>query len=160
MIADGTGDKASIILGARMLALTHHDLGNLKCARQYVAGVLSQAPQLAPGSVNDLQVDARVAMLTLLARVRWLQGFPDQADAAAREALDAALRMDHWFSICYVLFFAGGPVSLWIGDLAEADLRFEMLRDRGAIPNFPGLVSLPGLTRQLCSYDKVASPMA
>ena len=67
---------------------------------------------------NDLQVDARVAMLTLLARVQWLQGFPDQADATVREAIDAALRMHHWFSICYVLFFAGGPVSLWTGDLA------------------------------------------
>jgi hypothetical protein len=54
IIADGTGDKGSIILAARMLALTHHDLGNLKCARQYVAGVLSQAPQLAPESGNEV----------------------------------------------------------------------------------------------------------
>ena len=78
-------------------------------------------------------------MLTLLARVLWLQGFPDQADATAREAIDAALRMHHWFSICYVLFFAGGPVSLWTGDLGEADLRFEMLRDRtGGNSEFPG----------------------
>jgi hypothetical protein len=47
--------------------------------------------------------------------------------------------MQHWFSICYVLFFAGGPVSLWIGDLAEAEVRFDMLRDRtGANSEFPG----------------------
>jgi predicted ATPase/DNA-binding winged helix-turn-helix (wHTH) protein len=138
-IADGAGDKGSIILGARMLALTYHDLGNLKRAHQSAASVLSQTPHLAPGSGNDLQVDARVAMLTLLARVQWLQGFADQADATAREAIDAALRMHHWFSICYVLFFAGGPVSLWIGDLAEAQLRFEMLRDRtGGNSEFPG----------------------
>jgi predicted ATPase/DNA-binding winged helix-turn-helix (wHTH) protein len=139
MIADGTGDKVSIMLGARMQALSHHDLGNLKRAHQYVAGVLSRAPRLARGSGNDLQVDARVAMLTLLARVQWLQGFPDQADAAAREAIDSALRMHHWFSICYVLFFAGGPVAFWIGDLTEAQLRLEMLRDRtGGNSEFPG----------------------
>jgi predicted ATPase/DNA-binding winged helix-turn-helix (wHTH) protein len=138
-IADGADDESSIILGARMLALTHHDLGNLKSARGYVVSVLSRAPHVAPKSGNDLQVDARVAMLTLLARVQWLQGLPDQADATAREAIDAALRMHHWFSICYVLFFAGGPVSLWTGDLAEAAIRFEMLRDRtGANSEFPG----------------------
>jgi predicted ATPase/DNA-binding winged helix-turn-helix (wHTH) protein len=138
-IAEGTGDRDSIILGARMLALTHHDLGNLEHARQHVASVFSLAPHPAPESGNDLQVDARVAMLTLLARVQWLQGFPDQARATAREAIDAALRMDHWFSICYVLFFAGGPVSLWTGDLAEAEVRFGMLRHRtGGTSEFPG----------------------
>ena len=139
MIAAGSSDKNSIILGARMLALTHHDLGNLKSARQHVDSVLGRAPYPAPESVADLQVDARVAMLTLLARVQWLQGFPDQADATVRGALDAALRMDHWFSICYVLFFAGAPVSFWIGDLAEAEIRLEMLRDRtGGNSEFPG----------------------
>ena len=138
-IADSAGDKDSLILGARMLALTHHDLGNLKHSSQYVTSVLGQIsnPALRPG--GDLQVDARVAMLTLLARVQWLQGFPDQADATAREAIDGALRLHHWFSICYVLFFAGGPVSLWTGNLAEAQFRLEMLRDRtGENFEFPG----------------------
>jgi predicted ATPase/DNA-binding winged helix-turn-helix (wHTH) protein len=138
-IADRAEDKGSIILGARMLALTNHDLGDLKRAHRYAAGVLNQTPHVTPEAANDLQVDARVAMLTLLARVQWLQGYPDQADTTAQEAIDAALRMNHWFSICYVLFFAGGPVSLWIGDLAEAKLRFDMLRDRtGGNLEFPG----------------------
>jgi hypothetical protein len=49
------------------------------------------------------------------------------------------LRLHHWFSICYVLFFAGGPVSLWTGNLAEAQFRLEMLRDRtGENFEFPG----------------------
>jgi hypothetical protein len=119
------------------LALTCHDLGDQKRAQQHIDSVLSQAPYLDPASNNDLQVDARVAMLTLLARVQWLQGFPDRADTTAREALDTVLRMDHWFSICYVLFMGGAPVSLWIGDLSEAQLRLEMLRERtGGNPGF------------------------
>jgi predicted ATPase len=146
MTAEGPGDKGAIILGARMLALTYHDLGNLNRSRDYVASVLGLAPDLTAGSANDLQVDARVAMLTVLARVQWLQGFPDQADATAREAIDAALRMHHWFSICYVLFFAGGPVSLWIGDFAEAQRRLEMLRDRtGGNSEFPGFSLFAGI---------------
>jgi hypothetical protein len=47
--------------------------------------------------------------------------------------------MDHWFSICYVLFTAGCPVSLWIGDLGDAQLRLDMLRDRTGLP--PGFIS-------------------
>jgi hypothetical protein len=47
--------------------------------------------------------------------------------------------MHHWLSICYVQFFAGVPVPLWLGDLAEAALRFDMLRDRtGGNSEFPG----------------------
>jgi predicted ATPase/DNA-binding winged helix-turn-helix (wHTH) protein len=146
MIVEGPGDKGAIILGARMLALTNHDLGNFDRARQYVANVFNLAPDLASESGNDLQVDARVAMLTVLARVQWLQGFPDQADATAREAIAAALGMHHWFSICYVLFFAGGPVSLWIGDFAEAQHRLDMLRDRtGGNSEFPGFSLFAGI---------------
>src|SRR6202453_2391327 len=85
LIADGASDKSSIILGARTLALTHQDLGNLKSGRHHVASVLSRAPHPAPDSGTDLQVDARVAMLTLLARDQWLQGFHNQADATLRE---------------------------------------------------------------------------
>jgi len=51
---------------------------------------------------------------------------------------NAALRMDHWFTICYVLFTAGCPVSLWIGDLSEAQLRLDMLHDRTGLP--PGFI--------------------
>jgi predicted ATPase/DNA-binding winged helix-turn-helix (wHTH) protein len=138
-IAHQQDDKRSTVLANRMLALTHHDLGNLTRARGHAETVLSRAPHLDPESNDDLQVDAWIAMLTLLARVQWLQGFPDQANATAREAIDTALQMDHWFSICYVLFTAGCPVSLWIGDLSDAQLRLDMLRDRTGLP--PGFIS-------------------
>jgi predicted ATPase/DNA-binding winged helix-turn-helix (wHTH) protein len=135
-MAERGGDKDSVVMGARMLALTHHDLGDLKGSRQYVANVLARAPHRGSESDASLQVDARTAMLTLLARVQWLQGFPDQANATTQEAIEAALRMNHWFSICYVLFFAGCPVSLWTGDLAGTQFRLAMLR--GRMSEFPG----------------------
>jgi predicted ATPase/DNA-binding winged helix-turn-helix (wHTH) protein len=136
-IASSAADKRLAILADRILALTHHDLGDQNLARGHVEKVLSQAPHLDPRSNNDLQVDARVAMLSILARIQWLQGFPEQAIATAEEAIDATLRMDHWFSICYVLFTAGCPLSLWVGDLAEAERRLDMLRDRtGGNPGF------------------------
>ncbi len=137
-IAQDFDDKRSKILADRMLALTRHDLGDLPQARRHIETVLARAPHLDPESNDDLQVDAWIAMQTMLARVQWIQGFPDQANATAREAIGAALRMDHWFTICYVLFTAGCPVSLWIGDLGEAQLRLDMLHDRTGLP--PGFI--------------------
>jgi predicted ATPase/DNA-binding winged helix-turn-helix (wHTH) protein len=160
MIAHNTRDKDSMILGARMLGLTHHDLGNLERAHQHVASVLSQAPQSVRGSGNDLQVDARVAMLTLLARVQWLQGFADQADATAREAIDSALRMHHWFSICYVLFLRVCPSrsGLAISQKLKSALRCSAT-GQGGIPSFPALIFSREFIRKSYGCGEVATQM-
>jgi hypothetical protein len=136
-VASATGEKRFTVLADRMLALTHHDLGDQNLARRHVDNVLGQARHLDPRSNVDLQVDARVAMLALLIRIQWIQGFADQATTTAQEAIDTALRTDHWFSVCYVLFMAGCPLSLWVGNLPEAKRRIDMLGDRaGANPGF------------------------
>jgi predicted ATPase/DNA-binding winged helix-turn-helix (wHTH) protein len=138
-IANEAGDQGSILLGDRMLGLTHHDLGNQKLARQHAETVLGQARHSARGFNTDFQVDAQVAMATLLTRIQWLEGFPSQAMATAHAAIEAALRTDHWFSICYALFMGGCPLSLWVGDLAEAQRRIDMLLDRaGGNPGLGG----------------------
>ncbi len=136
-IARKVGDQGAILLADRILALTHHDLGNHQVARRHVETVLNQASRSDRVSNTDWQVDARVAMAALLSRIQWFEGFPDQAMITAQEAIDAALRTDHWFSICYALLMAGCPVSLWVGDLAEAQHRIDMLHDRTA--GNPGL---------------------
>lgn len=129
-LAKAAGDRRSIILADRILALTHHDLGNQQLALRHVESVLSQTPHLGPASSADLQVDARVAMLSVEARIQWLLGFPEQAMRAARAGIDTALRMNHWFSTCYALFIVGCPLSLWVGNLGEAQSRIDMLRER------------------------------
>jgi predicted ATPase len=138
MLANEVGDHSSTIFAERLLALTHHDLGQQKLARRHAENVLRQARDLDLQHVNTyLQVDARIAMLALLPRILWLQGFPDQAMAAAQDAIDTALKTGHWFSVCYVLFMAGCPISLWVGDNAEARRRIDLLRDgAGAMQHF------------------------
>jgi hypothetical protein len=71
-------------------------------------------------------------MTTLLARIRWLRGFPDQAAAAAREAIEAALKTRHGLSLGYALCMAGCPVALWTGDLPEAKRCTGLLREHAA----------------------------
>ncbi len=71
-------------------------------------------------------------MTTLLSRIRWLHGFPDQAAAGAREAIDAALKTKHVLSLGYALCMAGCPVALWTGDVAEAKRCTGLLREYAA----------------------------
>jgi predicted ATPase/DNA-binding winged helix-turn-helix (wHTH) protein len=131
-IARGVGDRRFIILGDRILGLTNHFLGNQTLARQHVERVRTQSCGAKPTPNTDWQVDSRIAMPTLLARIQWIQGFPDQAMATAQEAIAAAQQADHWFSLCYVLYTAACPLSLWLGSLEETHRHLSVLAARAA----------------------------
>ena len=129
-LAKTAGDQDFIILGDRMLGLTYHCLGDQPRADGYVKRVLLQARLADHPTAADWQVDSEVAMASVLARIQWLQGLPDQARRTAQEAIDAACRTDHRFSVCYALYMAGCPLALWTGDLGEAQRRVDLLADR------------------------------
>jgi predicted ATPase/DNA-binding winged helix-turn-helix (wHTH) protein len=135
-VAVAFGDPKFISLANRILSVNHHYLGHQDQALRLVASVQSQAAQSGPQKVrsanNDFQLDRQVAMTTLLSRIRWLQGFPDQAAAGAREAIDAALKTKHVLSLGYALCMAGCPVALWTGDVAEAKRCTGLLREYAA----------------------------
>jgi hypothetical protein len=67
--------------------------------------------------------------VALMARIQWLQGFPDQAAASARDAVETARKSRHVLSLGYALCMAGCPVALWTGDLREAKRCTDMLRE-------------------------------
>jgi predicted ATPase len=135
-VAAAFGDPKFVSLANRILSVNHHYLGNQELALRLVASVQSRAAQSGLQKVrsanNDFQLDRQVAMTTLLARIRWLQGFPDQAAAGAREAIEAALKTRHVLSLGYALCMAGCPVALWTGDLAEAKRCTGLLREYAA----------------------------
>ena len=72
-----------------------------------------------------VQYDQSVASLTILARILWLQGQPEQAWRTARQALDIALQINHGTSICYTLALAGCLIAHYNGDRRTAR---ELLR--------------------------------
>jgi predicted ATPase/DNA-binding winged helix-turn-helix (wHTH) protein len=135
-VAIAFGDPKFVSLANRILSINHHYLGDQDLALRLVASVQSQAAQNGPQKIrsanNDFQLDRHVAMTTLLARIRWLQGFPDQATASAREAIEAALKTRHGLSLGYALCMAGCPVALWTGDLLEATRCTGLLREHAA----------------------------
>jgi predicted ATPase/DNA-binding winged helix-turn-helix (wHTH) protein len=130
------GDPKFVSLANRILSVNHHYLGQQDLALRLVESVQSQSAQRGPQKVrtanNDFQLDRNVAMTTLLSRIRWLQGFPDQASASAREAVEAALQTKHVLSLGYALCMAGCPVALWTGEVTEAKRCTGLLREYAA----------------------------
>lgn len=119
-VATTFGDSKSTSLANRILSVNHHYLGHQEIARSLVETVQSQRDWPVRSVNNDFQLDMHVAMTTLMSRIQWLQGFPDQAMANARDAVRAALEVNHVLSLGYAICMAGCPVALWTGDLAQA----------------------------------------
>ena len=68
-------------------------------------------------------------MSAFLARVLWLQGFPDQATRAAHSSVENARAANHTISLCLALAHAACPLALLTGDLAAAEHYGTMLLD-------------------------------
>ena len=72
-----------------------------------------------------------------LARILWVQGFPDQAMRAAQSTVEEARAANHAISLCYALAQAACPIAVLVGDLAAAEHYVGMLLDhstRHALP--------------------------
>jgi hypothetical protein len=89
---------------------------------QYVTPV--QKPEII-----RFQLDQRTSARALLARILWLQGFPDQAMRAAESSIQDARAANHVTSLCYALAHAACPIALWTGDLTAAESYVGTLLD-------------------------------
>ena len=131
-LARESGDEAARLLGGRILGLTHHHLGNQQTARDLSEHVLRVGRRIGNASNSEFQVSHEITAATMLTRILWLQGFPDQATAMLQEAITAAEQSDHWYSMYYVLCFAGCPLSLWLGNLAQTQHYLDRTVNRAA----------------------------
>jgi hypothetical protein len=75
--------------------------------------------QLAPGGA-------------FLARVLWLQGFPDQAMQTAEISIADVRVINHPLLLCQALTIGVCPLALLTGDLAAAERSIDMLLDHSA----------------------------
>jgi predicted ATPase len=75
------------------------------------------------------QFDQHVMPRLILARILWLQGFPNQAMRTAEDAVQHALEANHVLSTCSALSHAACPIALWMGDFALADRHVKILLD-------------------------------
>jgi hypothetical protein len=123
-------DPNDRFVGERMVGVSHHNIGNQHSARRHIERALAEPA--APGHERQfirLQLDPQVTARVHLARILWLQGFPDRAMREAEHSVNDARPTEHAISFSYALHRAACPVALWNGDLAAAGRSADMLLD-------------------------------
>ena len=155
-LAQDRGDPADLPIGDRMIGISLHYWGDQTNARRHIERMLSS--YVAPVQRSPLirfQFDQRVVARGALARILWLQGFPDQARRTAQSTVDDARALDHAVSLCLALCEAACPVALFTGDLAAAESYVAMLLDSSAahaLPIWPS--SGPSLPRNPADQER------
>ncbi|HEF4758308.1 TPA: helix-turn-helix transcriptional regulator [Pseudomonas putida] len=118
------GDPLLALSTHRLRVLALHFAGDQAQARVDAEEVIQRMAH--SGHLNrfthgfGVQYDQSVASLTILARILWLQGQPEQAWRTARQALDIALQINHGTSICYTLALSGCLIAHYNGDVQTA----------------------------------------
>lgn len=127
-LAATRADPNDRVAGQRMIAVSHHYLGEQESARRHIELALAESAGLGrERHIVGLQLDLRVTALVHLARILWLQGFADGAMREAERSIKAAQAASHAISFSYALARAACPIALWTGDLAAADRYADML---------------------------------
>ena len=120
-------DPATVLLKHRAKAHALHLLGDQAGARMYAEQALA-APIIArPPFLNGLWIDRELSMGMLLARVLWLQGLPEQAEAVVARTVERASRDGESVALACVLGFAACPLAMWMGRLDLARERVSLL---------------------------------
>jgi tetratricopeptide (TPR) repeat protein len=134
-LAANSADPADLLIGDAMTGIVLHHLGDQIGARSHIERLVSRyvAPDRRSHTVRFL-FDQRVTGRVFLARILWLQGFPDQAMRISQRILEDARAIDHTVSLCYALSAAACSVPLFVGDLEAAEEAAAMLL--GAIAEF------------------------
>jgi predicted ATPase len=117
-------------VGDRMLGISYHFLGDQSSARCHIERAL---PDSADANRNRrivrLGLDPGVTARVHLARILWLEGFPDRAMRAAEQSIEDARMAQHAMSFNYALHRGACPVALWTGDLSAAGKYADMQLD-------------------------------
>ena len=130
-LAAKQSDPNDRLIGERMIGASQHYLGDLLSARRHLEHVLAHdvAPAQKSQIVRFEGGDRWAAARDYLARILWLQGFPDQAMRTAESSIEDARATNHAISLVHALLVAACPIALWVGDLAAAEHYVEMLLD-------------------------------
>jgi len=115
----------------RILGRSLGDLGRLALAREHLELALRTNRTSMPGlALNAYEIDDWIAARATLARILWLQGFPDDAKKEADQCIAEALQVGHEQSTCWAIAFNICPVAIWRGDFGQAETLVSLLLER------------------------------
>ncbi|UWU79496.1 helix-turn-helix transcriptional regulator [Bradyrhizobium huanghuaihaiense] len=118
--AANSPDRTDVMLGDRLTAVALHYLGDQNDARLRIdrvhasLHVLAEKPKIFP-------LDLRISTQYFRARILWLQGLADQAQALAARNIEEGRANGHALTFCSVLGQAACPIAFWSGDLDAAE---------------------------------------
>jgi predicted ATPase/DNA-binding winged helix-turn-helix (wHTH) protein len=121
----------------RMKAVTHLYRGELAMARDNAEYALNHSPKRSRAGFGAYEYDQRVSARALLARILWLQGFPERALAEAQASVEEGIAINHSLSVCFAAALAACPVALWAGDLYMASRYIAFLDERATASVLP-----------------------
>jgi predicted ATPase/DNA-binding winged helix-turn-helix (wHTH) protein len=129
-LAANRSDPNDRLIGDRLIGVSQHYLGDQPSARRHLEHMLAHYvfPAREPEIIRFL-FDPRATARAFLARVQWLQGFPDQAMRTAESSIEDARAANHVTSLCRALALAACPIALWTGDLTAAESYVGTLLD-------------------------------
>jgi predicted ATPase/DNA-binding winged helix-turn-helix (wHTH) protein len=127
--ARASGDGRNGFAYHRIKAVCLHMLGEQALALDHARLALAAGSAgIRQMHGSPFQFDHQTAALTQLARILWVQGFADQAAAAAKDAVDTASSFDDPLSLTFALAQAACPIALWSGRHDDAQVYVERLR--------------------------------
>lgn len=120
-VAATHGDNVAELVGERTVGMSLFYLGEHAPSRRHAEAMLRG--YLRPRNRSHIvrfQFDPRIVSRTLLSKLLWAQGFPDQAMSEARGVVREATEVGHAMSLALTLAQGACPVSLLSGDLTTA----------------------------------------
>jgi hypothetical protein len=129
-LAGKSADPNDAFVGDRMVGYTLHLLGDQSGARPRLERMLAHyvVPSTGPRIIRFI-FDQRATARSLLARVLWLQGLPEQATKTAQSAIEEARGSGDVLTVCQVLVQAACPISIFNGDYDQLESLVGTLLD-------------------------------
>jgi predicted ATPase/DNA-binding SARP family transcriptional activator len=116
-------------VGERMVGTSLHYLGEQVEARRHLEAMLGHyVASVRRSHMIRFQYDQPLVARMILARILWLQGFPDQGLRLARANVADAQAIGHAVSLCGALEVSS-LLEIWSGELADAERSVETLLD-------------------------------
>ena len=157
-----TTDDAARLAADRVLAQATNMTGDHERAVLYARRATAHPAVNIPLIFGTMQVDRQASMRVVLARSLWMQGYAQQANSAALEALSYA-RKDGPHAVSLAFGFGACPVAIWSGFDEQAEgMVIELLEhaQRYALPNWQrwGEIFDMVLARRRCDPPRSIPP--
>ena len=127
-VAASYGDIAAELVGERTIGMSLFYLGEHGNSRQHADAMLRRYVRPRNRShIIRFQFDPRIVSRTLLSKLLWAQGLPDQALNEVHDLIDEATIVGHAMSLALALTQGACTVTLLSGDFSAARRCVDLL---------------------------------